>query len=96
MQPLHRFPEIDFEDRIKGLFRDYPKLASQKYLEPFPGWYRKRYQTGGKNDTRYIDHLWQYALAQVLKEEFFGDAFEPVAALTSADSPELAENQLGI
>jgi hypothetical protein len=62
--------EVSFKDRVTNLFKNYPQLASKKYLEPFPGWYRKMYRSGSQRDNQYVDHYWQYSLALLLQEEF--------------------------
>ncbi|MDQ3023932.1 MAG: hypothetical protein M3R04_06060 [bacterium] len=74
--------DLSFKQRVASLFKDYQQLAGKKSLQPFPGWYRKMYRSGSQRNNQYVDHFWQYALAQVLRKEFFELQAESVVDYT--------------
>ena len=79
---------VTFGMRLRSLFQHYPQLCNRHHLRPFPPWYAGKLRSsffGSKSKDWPVEHLWQYALARELADEFFGGT-----GLTAGTYPALA------
>ena len=85
--PIHitKVP-VTFGARVRDLFVRYPQLCQRHKYSAFPQWYFNMlpvFTWSQKNRDWPLEHLWQYALAQVFEEEFLAPRQSPENLLQS-------------